>query len=292
MSTPPLLNFEPVASERDAEIRALLLSRSPARHAYFWVRAIVDSGLATVLLLLFSPILFLLALLVRMTSKGPIFYSQTRLTRDGRPFTIYKYRSMRDNCERKTGPQWASRRDSRVTWLGRFLRPTHLDELPQLWNVSRGDMSLVGPRPERPEFVSQLELKVPCYRLRLLATQGITGLAQVYLLPDMTTADVQKKLVYDLYYIRHQSAWLDLRLLACTAVSLLGIPFAWSRRWFGLPQPAAIDAHYREFMRQVEELFLRRRAQEIEPVAQDRRSNNVGAGFLGDFTSRTCPNTC
>src|SRR5439155_12868491 len=116
-------------------------------------------------------------LLVKLTSRGPALYTQTRLGRNGRPFTIYKLRTMQHRCESLTGARWSTPGDPRITPVGRFLRKTHLDELPQLWNVLRGDMALVGPRPERPEFVPQLEQAVPHYRDRLLVRPGVSGLA-------------------------------------------------------------------------------------------------------------------
>src|SRR5205814_291249 len=115
--------------------------------------------------------------LVRITSRGPAFYTQTRLGLRGRTFTIYKLRSMYEYCENHSGPLWSSKDDPRVTPLGRFIRRTHIDELPQLWNILRGDMSLIGPRPERPEFLPKLETIVPRYRERLRVRPGVTGLA-------------------------------------------------------------------------------------------------------------------
>jgi len=170
------------------------------------------------------PILLLAALLVRLTSRGPILYSQVRLGRFGKPFSIYKLRTMYHDCERASGACWSQPGDPRVTPLGRFLRATHLDELPQLWNILRGDMSIVGPRPERPEFAPSLERAIPNYRSRLLVWPGVTGLAQVQLPPDSDITSVRLKVAHDLYYIRHFGCWLDLRILACTVLHLMGIP--------------------------------------------------------------------
>jgi len=164
------------------------------------------------------------ALLLKLTSRGPVLYSQIRLGLNGRPFTIYKIRTMVHNCEKSSGACWSPPSDPRVTPLGCILRATHLDELPQLWNILRGDMSLVGPRPERPEFVPALERAIPNYRGRLLVRPGITGLAQVQLPPDSDIPGVRRKVAHDLYYIRHFSWWLDLRILACTVLHLSGIP--------------------------------------------------------------------
>src|SRR5207253_4196733 len=142
----------------------------------------------------------------------PVFYSQIRLGRGGKPFAIYKIRTMTHNCEKVSGAQWSTPGDARITPVGRFLRKTHLDELPQLWNVLRADMSLVGPRPERPEFVPKLEHALPRYRDRLAVRPGVSGLAQVQLPPDTDLASVRRKLAHDLFYVERMSFWLDLRI--------------------------------------------------------------------------------
>jgi len=172
--------------------------------------------------------------LVRATSPGPFVYTQTRLGLNRRRFTIYKIRSMTHNCEQLSGPCWSVGNDPRVTPVGRFLRRTHLDELPQLWNVLRGDMSLVGPRPERPEFVASLEQVLPRYSERLKVRPGVTGLAQMKLPPDTDLLSVRRKLVYDLHYVERSRLGLDLRILLGTALFLLGIPFTLSCRLLGL----------------------------------------------------------
>jgi lipopolysaccharide/colanic/teichoic acid biosynthesis glycosyltransferase len=148
------------------------------------------------------------------------------------------------DCEKKSGPLWSVPGDPRITPLGRFLRRTHLDELPQLWNVLCGEMSLVGPRPERPEFVPELERAVPHYRDRLLVRPGVTGLAQVQLPADTDLASVRRKLAYDLYYIRYINVWLDLRLIGCTGVRMLGVPFHVLGRVFRLPHVHQVEHHY------------------------------------------------
>src|SRR5262249_41022157 len=152
-----------------------------------------------------------------------------------RPYCMWKLRSMQHNCEKLSGPQWSTTGDPRVTPVGRFLRRTHIDELPQLWNVLRGEMSLVGPRPERPEFVSQLEQVIPHYLERLNVPPGITGLAQIQLPPDTDLESVHRKTKCDLYYVRHISLWLDLRILLCTPLHLMGIPIALACRLFWVP---------------------------------------------------------
>jgi lipopolysaccharide/colanic/teichoic acid biosynthesis glycosyltransferase len=202
---------------------------------YISAKKWLDQVLALVLLILAGPIILLCMVLVKLTSPGPALYSQTRLGRHGQPFLIYKIRSMTYQCERHSGARWSTPGDSRVTPLGRFLRKAHLDELPQLWNILRGEMSLVGPRPERPEFVPQLEQAIPHYRARLLVNPGLTGLAQVNLPPDSDLSSVRRKLSCDLLYLKHISLWLDLRLILSTALTLCGIPFRVSCRVLRIP---------------------------------------------------------
>jgi lipopolysaccharide/colanic/teichoic acid biosynthesis glycosyltransferase len=202
--------------------------RPPAAPRHRWYlpcKAALDAALALALLTLTGPLILALALLVKLTSRGPAFYTQTRVGRGGRRFTIYKLRTMVNKCESLTGPRWSIPGDPRVTGLGRFLRRTHLDELPQLLNVLKGDMSLIGPRPERPEFLPELERACPQYRERLAVRPGVTGLAQVQLPADTNLGSVRRKLTYDLYYVENVSPWLDLSLLACTAFYALGVPF-------------------------------------------------------------------
>jgi lipopolysaccharide/colanic/teichoic acid biosynthesis glycosyltransferase len=202
----------------------------------------IDFALASTILAASAPTLLVIAALVKLTSRGPVFYKQTRLGRNGRLYYIYKIRSMVRDSERLTGPCWSTPRDPRVTPIGRFLRSTHLDELPQLWNVLRGDMSLVGPRPERPEFLDELEKAYPRYRERLAVRPGLTGLAQVQLPPDSDLTSVRRKLVCDLYYVEHVGPTLDLQILLTTPLYLLGIPFTVSRKLLGTPCRIAIEA--------------------------------------------------
>lgn len=190
----------------------------------FWKRP-MDVAFASVLLILTAPLIFLAALAVKLTSRGPAFYSQVRLGRNGKPFLIRKIRTMTTNCESLTGVRWAMQNDSRTTFVGRILRPTHIDELPQFWNVLCGDMSMIGPRPERPEFVPQLERVIPRYKERLLLRPGITGLAQIQLPADTDRESVRRKLAVDLYYLENISLWLDLRLVVATAFYLMAVPF-------------------------------------------------------------------
>jgi lipopolysaccharide/colanic/teichoic acid biosynthesis glycosyltransferase len=155
----------------------------------------------------------------------------------GRRFTIYKIRTMTHDCERYTGPRWSVTGDGRATRVGRVLRRLHLDELPQLWNVLRGDMSLVGPRPERPEIAGPLARALPGYGRRLAVRPGLTGLAQVQLPPDEDLAGVARKLALDLDYVRRMGPWLDLRILAATALKLAGVPAGWRVALLALPTP-------------------------------------------------------
>jgi lipopolysaccharide/colanic/teichoic acid biosynthesis glycosyltransferase len=193
------------------------------------------------LLIVTAPVIGLAALTVKLTSPGPAFYTQLRLGRFGRPFTIFKIRTMIHNCESLTGPRWAIPGDPRVTVIGHLLRITHIDELPQLLNVLRGDMSLIGPRPERPEFARELEKLIPHYTERHIVRPGVTGLAQVQLPPDTDVENVRRKLAYDLFYVRYQGPLLDLALLCCTATRLAGIPFRLAGKVFRVPGPRLVE---------------------------------------------------
>jgi sugar transferase (PEP-CTERM system associated) len=165
--------------------------------------------ISAVLLILFSPMILLLMILIKLDSKGPIFYRQERVGQDGRTFMLVKFRSMYENAEEKTGPVWCQAGDSRVTRMGRLMRKTRLDELPQFFNVFRGDMSLVGPRPERPHFVQQLSEAIPFYPLRHVIKPGITGWAQINYGYANTLDHAVEKLQYDLFYIKNISWVLD-----------------------------------------------------------------------------------
>jgi lipopolysaccharide/colanic/teichoic acid biosynthesis glycosyltransferase len=201
----------------------------------------LDAAVSVGLLVAAAIPMAVIALLVKLTSRGPVIYSQTRLGHGGRPFRIYKFRTMWHECERHSGPRWSRRGDPRVTPLGRFLRLSHLDELPQLWNVVKGDMSLVGPRPERPEFIPTLELSIPRYRERLQVLPGVTGLAQVQLPPDTDMASVRRKLAYDLYYVERRTLWLDVRLIASTALVMFFVPSWIAWRLLRIPGPPKVE---------------------------------------------------
>jgi lipopolysaccharide/colanic/teichoic acid biosynthesis glycosyltransferase len=231
----------------DGPHRSAAQETSPRRTSWYGLlKTTLDRLLALVLLTASAPVLLLAAVAIKLTSRGPVLYSQTRLGRGGRPFTIYKLRSMTHDCERQSGVRWCVARDPRVTLVGRVLRATHIDELPQLWNILCGDMSLVGPRPERPEFIPQLEKAIPRYRERLLVRPGLTGLAQVQLPPDTDLESVRRKLACDLYYVERLSFWLDLRILLSTPFHVLGIPFSVPRKLFRVPSGEAVQQAYEQ----------------------------------------------
>jgi lipopolysaccharide/colanic/teichoic acid biosynthesis glycosyltransferase len=227
---------------------ATVLVRAVQGNWYVPLKTAVEFVAALGILVLTAPTILVCALLVRLTSRGPAFYSQLRLGQFGRPYRIYKLRTMYHNCESSSGPKWSQVGDPRITPLGRFLRRTHLDELPQLLNVLRGDMALVGPRPERPEFVPTLEEALPLYRGRLLVRPGVTGLAQLQLPPDTDLESVRRKLAYDLCYVQTAGLWLDLRLVAGTALLLLGASCPFLRAAFSLPSQQAVERGYRELL--------------------------------------------
>lgn len=176
---------------------------------------------SSVLLLVFSPIILLLMALIKLDSKGPVFYKQERVGQDGETFMLVKFRSMCANAEEGTGPVWAKEDDDRTTRLGRIMRRTRLDELPQLYNVFCGDMSLVGPRPERPHFVQQLAESIPFYPMRHIVKPGITGWAQINYGYASTLDHTVEKLQYDLFYIKNMSWMLDSLIILETVKTVL-----------------------------------------------------------------------
>lgn len=213
--TPTLLLAEPgpVLPTRDA--------RTVRRHLR--AKRVLDVSLSLALLGLSAPAVALCAAVTRLTSRGPAFYSQRRVGQFGRVFTIYKLRTMYHDCDRLTGPKWCVPGDPRVTPFGRFLRAAHLDELPQLVNVLRGQMSLVGPRPERPEIATTLATQIDEYDARSAVLPGITGHAQVHLPPDETVADVRDKVRYDREYMKTWTVWSDVAALWRTARKVAGL---------------------------------------------------------------------
>ena len=193
----------------------------PRYRVYDSVKRLGDVIGALFLLILNVPVLLVAICAVKLTSPGAAIFSQKRLGLGGRVFTIYKLRSMRQDAEKSGAAQWASKNDDRVTPVGRFLRQTRIDELPQLYNVLLGDMSLIGPRPERPEFSDELESVIPGYRKRLMVKPGITGLAQVSSGYAACHRSYKRKVAMDLIYIRHRSFWLDLRIAIRTVIVVI-----------------------------------------------------------------------
>ncbi len=210
------------------------------RRPTFAGRGSIDRVAAVVLLVPGLPLIALLVALVRLSSKGPGIYRQERVGKDGHRFMMYKIRSMRHKAEAGTGPVWTQALDPRVTAIGRVLRKLHLDELPQLINVLRGEMSLVGPRPERPEFVRVLAEAVPGYRNRLAVRPGITGLAQINLPPDSDLVSVQRKVLLDCEYVERGGLWLDTRLMVCTFLRLFKVPEGWLQSLLALRRDAKV----------------------------------------------------
>lgn len=212
---PDLFQFVSVggAMEEFEGLPIISLQSSPIEGINLVVKRGLDLAMASVLTVVLAPLMLLIALLVKLTSRGPVFYRQERVSVDGTRFTILKFRTMYTDAERE-GPRWATRGDNRVTPLGRVLRSTSLDELPQLFNVLRGDMSIVGPRPERPVFIDEFRRRVPRYMLRHKVPAGMTGWAQVHGWRGNTSID--KRIEFDLYYIENWSLLLDIKILVLT----------------------------------------------------------------------------
>ena len=197
-----------------------LLDSARAGRLQEFVNRVGDIGISLALLVFTAPLMIIVALLVHFDSPGPVLYRQERVGRGGIPFTILKFRSMSANAE-AGGPAWAVQRDPRVTRIGSLMRRTRIDELPQLFNVLRGQMSFIGPRPERPHFVTQLAEQIPFYRERARVKPGLTGWAQVNFPYGASVEDARVKLSYDLYYVRHRSPLLDLAILFATVRVIL-----------------------------------------------------------------------
>ncbi|HZT80788.1 MAG TPA: undecaprenyl-phosphate glucose phosphotransferase [Gemmataceae bacterium] len=192
------------------------LRESPHFGLNIVVKRVMDVILSALAIVVLSPVMLLIAVLVKLSSPGPVFYRQERCGLNGRTFLMLKFRSMRVDAETQTGAVWAQKDDPRRTWLGAFLRKTSLDELPQFFNVLRGDMSLVGPRPERPVFIQKFTKTIPNYMARHAVKAGITGWAQVNGWRGNTS--LRKRIQFDLYYITHWTPWLDLRILWLTVL--------------------------------------------------------------------------
>jgi sugar transferase (PEP-CTERM system associated) len=231
-----MLRFQGIVVEEDGTLRERLYGKiqldglRPSSFLYSegfrirpsqqFTRQCVSLAAAATLLLLCMPFLPFVALAVKLSSKGPIFFRQSRVGMGGRTFQVVKFRTMFTDAE-AGGAKWATKNDPRVTKVGMFLRKTRIDEIPQLWNVLRGDMGFVGPRPERPEFTAWLSEELPFYYLRTLIRPGLTGWAQVRYSYGATLAETKEKLEYDLYYIKHMSLGLDLLIMFETIKTIL-----------------------------------------------------------------------
>jgi Undecaprenyl-phosphate glucose phosphotransferase len=215
---PDLLQFMVLRSRvEDLDgLPTINLSETPLEGWSRFLKRGFDLVVAIVALIIFSPVMLLVAIAIKLGDRGPIFYRQERMGLDGKPFDIFKFRSMRVGAEKDTGAKWAEKDDPRRTRVGRFIRETSLDELPQLFNVLLGDMSVVGPRPERPQFVEQFRAEFPHYMLRHKVRAGITGWAQVHGWRGNTS--IRMRIEHDLYYIENWSLMLDLKILFMTLI--------------------------------------------------------------------------
>lgn len=184
-------------------------------------KRLMDIVVSALILVLSAPLWFVVAVAIKVNSPGPLVYSQERVGKNGKLFRMHKFRSMYQDAEARTGPVWATANDPRVTSVGRFLRKTRLDEIPQFIDVLRGDMSLVGPRPERPHFVEQLAKEIPLYKRRLSVKPGITGWAQIKQGYDTSIDDVRSKVRYDLSYIENMSFRMDIKILLMTVYTMI-----------------------------------------------------------------------
>jgi len=194
------------------EVETINLAELPKKPLYRFAKRVFDIASCGIALIILLPLMLVLGIVIKLDSSGPVIYRQERLGKGGAPFMLYKFRSMRENAE-ASGAQWAADDDPRVTRVGKFIRKTRMDELPQFWNVVKGDMSLVGPRPERAVFYEQFERYIHGFKQRLLVLPGITGLAQVSGGYDLGPAE---KIVYDIEYIKHQGVVMDVKVIART----------------------------------------------------------------------------
>jgi len=212
------LNRIPLEQANPSSLAARARRISPFEHA---VKRAIDLVVGLGIALAVLPLLPIIILAIKLDSPGSVLYSQERVGLNGRTFRIFKFRSMRSDAERN-GAQWAQKNDARVTRIGRIMRLTRIDELPQLWNILRGDMTLVGPRPERPHFTEQLAEQLPGYNARHIVKPGLTGWAQVNYRYASSLHDTRIKTEYDLFYVKHSSLMLDIKILAKTIVVVLG----------------------------------------------------------------------
>jgi sugar transferase (PEP-CTERM system associated) len=181
----------------------------------------IDLLISSTMLILLSPLIVLTAIIIKLDSKGPIFFSQERMGENRKPYMVHKFRSMRSDAEKSTGPVWAQENDDRITKIGHFIRKTRIDEIPQLWNILKGEMSFVGPRPEREHFVRELEEIIPYYGERFSVKPGLTGWAQVSYGYGATVEDAIEKLNYELFYIKNMSILMDIMIVARTVKTVI-----------------------------------------------------------------------
>ena len=210
------ITYRVVADTYDAGYEHVIrhVIRDVWRPGEFGIRRIFDFGGSLFLLILLFPLFIVVAIIIKLESKGPIFYPQQRYGKDGKIFAVHKFRSMVQDAETKSGPVWAVKHDPRITRFGMFMRKTRIDELPQLMNVLKGDMSFIGPRPERPFLADSFKKQIPLYMNRLQTKPGITGLAQVTVGYDETIEDVKEKVAKDIEYIENLKSWkMNLRIL-------------------------------------------------------------------------------
>ncbi len=238
--------------ELDEPVRRVRRKEAVIPSSYFRWKPIASRITAAILLIPALPMIAVLIALVRMTSEGPGIFSQVRVGKGGKLFKMYKIRTMRRDAEVNSGPVWSKPNDSRVTAVGRFIRERHMDELPQLWNVVRGEMDLFGPRPERPEFTEFLSKAIPGYAERLQVLPGVTGLAQINLPPDQDLDDVRRKIMLDMEYIQDADFWLDTRMFLATFLRLTGIPGEAVMRWAGVEREVHLPEHKSEKLQTVE----------------------------------------
>ncbi len=236
---------------------------SSKQKIYFTLSKRINQLAAFLLLIPGLPIMFFLIILVHITSPGNAIYCQRRVGKDGKVFRLMKIRTMLKDAEAKTGPVWTAKNDPRITRLGRLLRPLHLDELPQLFNVLFGQMALIGPRPERPEFTAILEKKIPGYMFRTSVLPGITGLAQINLPPDSDLDSVRRKLVLDREYIENANLVMDLRIFFCTSMRIVGLPGKSCARIAGIAR------------------------EEVEPIADKKTPTDISGCSVSSVSSST-----
>lgn len=234
----------PKAVLHKPSIKAMPCSFAPQSEWYLPVKFTAEYIVSVVLLVLTAPVMLIAGVVIKLTSPGPIFFSQTRVGNNQRKFTILKMRTMVHNAEVRTGPVWSKLNDSRITRVGAFLRDTHIDEFPQLINVIKGEMSLIGPRPERPEFVTMLQHQHANYLDRNNVRPGISGLAQLKLPPDYHIDDVKHKLAFDLYYVENVNLGLDARIWLFTAWRLFAEVAKGLFRFIQLPTKEIVDRLY------------------------------------------------